>query len=143
MDLKENCKNEEIIIKIPIKTDLPISKDKYDELIKEGVNIYDSNSNFFTSRCLIFANKTANNSLDSTINERKNLFPNISISCGDQCQFAEIDSKNYTVCKCLDATETNVLFSKIALNYIKSTNLEIFVCSNCLKGVKLFFFYYL
>lgn len=138
IDLAKQCDEDSITVKVPSITVVQnINKTQYDEYINSGVNIYNKKSDFYNTRCFSFSmNNTQQGNFDVTLNKRRSdIFPNMSVSCGDKCDFAEIDLKNYTICNCISSTETKVLFEKLALDYFTSTNIDIFVCATSINGV--------
>jgi len=144
VDIKQGCKEEEIVFKIPLKNNNDVTKQidftKYQEYIKDGINIYNKQSDFYNSRCFSYSVKNNTNksieNYDMTINKRRSeVYQNFSISCGEKCEFAEIDSKNYMVCKCLNTADTKVLFEKLAFDFISTTNIDIFTCAASINQV--------
>lgn len=131
------CKNNTFKIKFPIK-DIEIDKDEYEKFISDGFNIYDSNSDFYSSRCRPLVNKTSEG--DITIGERiENIYKNISFSCGDKCLFNEIDVNNYTVCDCIKTANSKAFVEKIVFSKLSLYNIDIITCYKNFTWVKLIY----
>ncbi len=130
------CNNTKMEIRFPIKN-VEIDKKAYSEFISNGFNIYDSNSEFYNSRCKPLVNTTSEG--DITLNERmEKLYKNISFSCGDKCLFNEIDTNNYTVCDCIATTSSKAVLEKIVFSKTGLYNLDIVVCYKNITLVRIF-----
>jgi len=128
------CKNTSLIVKFPLK-EIPIDKKEYEKYISDGFNIYDSQSEFYSSRCMPLMNSTSEG--DVTISERiEKIYKNISISCGDKCLFNEIDANNYTVCNCMKKGDTKAFVEKIVFSGYSLYNIDIITCYKNFTWVK-------
>lgn len=138
LDIASLCKEEPIIVKMPIQDPQLINKTIYEEFQGKGINIFDKKSEFYNSRCFPFIMNVTNQtvSYDMTVNKRREeFFQNISISCGQKCDFIAIDTNNYTVCNCLQVTDIKIWFDKLPLLYFNSLNIDIFLCFRSINWV--------
>lgn len=66
---------------------------------------------------------------DITVNNRiRSIYKNITLSCGDNCLFVEIDKDNYTVCKCVDINKSKAFIDNILFAPFSIFNLDIVKC---------------
>jgi hypothetical protein len=99
-------------------------------------NIYDSKSDFYSTRCKPLGNDTSEG--DITINQRrKEIYKNLSLSCG-KCSLIEIDDFDNTVCHCKNTTGgigfiENMIFEKASLY-----NLDIVLCVDSFISVNIY-----
>jgi len=128
---KEICKDKSVTIKYP--TVAKIDKEEYDKYINQSFNIYDSNSSFYTDICTPLKNTTSDG--DININRRiESIYKNLSLSCGSNCLFAEIDKDNYTVCNCVNFDESKAFIDKVV--FAPFANLGIIKCFDAVKQVR-------
>ncbi len=119
---------------------------KYYNLKSDNLDIFNANSTAFQSRCLkSFDNETG---FDTTINfRRSNYFLNMTINCGENCNYDQIDSMQYVECTCnsLDENaEYSNTFEEFILGSLPSFNFEIIYCPDeVFVIVKKFNFYFL
>jgi len=134
------CYNNKINMRFQIK-DIKIDKEDYAKYITDGFNIYDSNSQFYNSRCLPLVNNTSEG--DITINDRlQKIYKNVSFSCGNKCLFTEIDVNNYTVCNCVPSGNSTAMIEKITFSTFSQYNFEIIVCYQIITMVIFIFTYF-
>jgi hypothetical protein len=99
-----------------------IFKDKF------NVDIYDYNGRLYTDICF----KYFENITDFTINDRRRfIFPNIKITCPDNCEFEGLNLENkYSTCNCkpIAISDFTLNYFNSTLNDISITNLNLFSC---------------
>ena len=122
------CKNP-ILIYMPIKPAVNVTKSPYKELVDLGVDFYDMNHPFYNDRCFIFQQ----NETDIPLNiRRKRVFPNNTVSCGSNCVYKGIKNKTLFNCECKMTHENKKTavqeFTETLLQPIDSTNLLILKC---------------
>jgi hypothetical protein len=130
---EEICKGKKVTIKYP--TSVKIDKEEYEKYINQSFNIYDSNSSFYNDICTPLKNTTSSG--DINVNKRmETIYKNLSLSCGQKCDFVEIDEDNYTVCNCVDIKQSKAFIDNVVLAPLKLFNLEIIKCYYAVKAVK-------
>jgi hypothetical protein len=131
------CDQKDISIKLPIDDKFYINTTKYNLLKEQGIDIFNPNDPYFTSRCYSFSS----NGYDTTVNMRmKDLYTNISISCNDDCVYDGIDENNYVQCNCplvMNSPKFRSKWKKFVLKQLLSMNIEIIMCPNRVFNVKL------
>jgi hypothetical protein len=124
------CDQSDINIKIPIDNSTMFNITKYNLFKEQGIDIFDPNDPYFTSRC----NSYSSDGYDTTVNMRlKNLYTNISISCSDGCRYDGIDEYNYVKCDCAMVVQNYKFRSKwkkFVLKQLISLNFDIIKCPN-------------
>ena len=122
----EICSKVGIKVKIPTNT-TNINTTLYEIFKNQSINILDTSSSFYNSRCVPFSNDTSDS--DVTLNDRRSLiYPNTSISCSSGCSFQGLDSNNYTICDCYDTNQTQAILKNAILSGLTESNIDIFVC---------------
>ena len=117
----EICKDVGIQVKIPTNT-TGINTTLYEIYKNQSINILDSSSDFYNSRCFSFTNDTSDS--DVTLNDRRSLiYPNTSISCSTGCKFSGLDANNYTICDCYDTNETQAILQNAILSGLSESNI--------------------
>ena len=127
------CKDRSITIKHPLR-DVPIDINEYQKYSNLSFNIYDKNSEFYSSRCKPLKNDSSSG--DITLNQRrKEVYKNLSLSCG-KCLFVDIDDNDSTVCKCLNVTDGKAFIENVIFDTASDYNIEIIICYHHLNYVK-------
>ena len=102
---------------------------KIERLFQEkfNVDLYDNNGRLYTDICFKFFD----NNTDFTLNDRrKEIFPNITITCSEDCEFEGLNVETrYAVCNCKPTA-----LSDVRLNYFNQTLPEISVTNLYLFG---------
>jgi hypothetical protein len=122
------CANTRTEVKMPLNT-TALNMTLYNQYKVKNINIYDKNSDFYTSRCFSYQDDSG---MDVPITQRNtSIFQGISIECSKGCTFSYIDSDNYTVCDCSNTNSTRADFSdNAAISGITNSNLDIFLCAS-------------
>jgi len=133
----EICKDVGVQVKIPTNT-TSINSTLVEIYKNQSINILDSSSDFYNSRCFSFSNSS--NDADVTLNDRRSLiYPNTSIACSTGCTFSGLDQNNYTICDCYNTNETQAILENAILSAMSESNIDIFVCyTSAFDYVKLF-----
>lgn len=122
----EICKDVGIKVKFPTNT-TSINSTLVEIYKNQSINILDTSSDFYNSRCFSFSNDTSNS--DVTLNDRRSLiYPNTSIACSAGCEFSGLDENNFTICDCYNTNETQAILENAILSALSESNIEIFVC---------------
>ncbi len=122
----EICKDVGIKVKFPTNT-TSINATLVEIFKNQSINILDTSSEFYNSRCFSFSNDTSD--ADVTLNDRRSLiYPNTSIACSAGCEFSGLDANNYTICECYNTNETQAILENAILSALSESNIEIFVC---------------
>ena len=123
---------DSIPIRMPLKGTVDETKEPYYQLLKRGVNIYNSSDPFYTNRCFKFQI----NGTDIPVNTRRQfLFPNSTALCGENCKVVGIDPvTTYLNCECQNpslCTTGNFIqdFKSSIIGAIGTSNLLILECS--------------
>jgi hypothetical protein len=95
---------------------------------KFKVDLYDYNGRLYTDVCF----KYFENNTDYSVNDRRrDIFPNITISCSDNCKFEglNIDTR-YAICNCNSnsISDTRLTYLDKTLSDISASNLNLFMC---------------
>ena len=125
MDL---CSNTTVDINIHLNNLDALNMTKYNEILKKGYDLYDKDSDYFNSLCVPMR-------MDDkavTINDRKEEFDNLNVTCTGGCQYQKINvSIGYLKCKC-NSTDTDKEitpeFKDVILDVFNSTNFLIIEC---------------
>lgn len=122
----EICKDVKIKVKFATNT-TSINATLVEIFKNQSINILDTSSDFYNSRCFSFSNNTGES--DVTLNDRRSLiYPNTSIACSAGCQFSGLDANNYTICDCYNTNETQAILENAILSALSESNIDIFVC---------------
>jgi hypothetical protein len=135
------CEDQKISFKIPVKTtttdengdEKSLNLERYFDLKKDGIDIFDKNDPAFNSRCY---NYTMND-YDTTLAMRRNLlYSNTTIQCSTGCDYKGLDENSYAECSCAGGS-TNVQNSivDIAFDTLSTFNIGIAKCSDRLFDV--------
>jgi hypothetical protein len=131
------CDQNNIEIKLPIDNKFYINTTKYNLLKEQGIDIFNPNDPYFTSRCYSYSP----DGFDTTVKMRmKDLYTNISISCNDDCTYNGIDENNYVRCDCplvMNSPKFRSKWKKFVLKQLLSLNFGIIMCPNRVFNVKL------
>ena len=116
----EPCKNIPVTIKgANSYLNTEIDKTNYLALKNVGVDIFDSNSEAFNSRCFSVVDPSTQK--DATLSYRiNNYVEKKKLNCADGCEYVGIDENFYIICNCQGITSEEVI-----VNYLLDNNLEI------------------
>ena len=127
----EYCNKANIVIISNIKNTEGMDIDLAIELAELGIDIYDSQDDFFNDLCYSF---TSSSKTDVILNDRKtDYFRNISF-CEENCEYSGIDLENKKVnCTCEAKTdilskETVKTFAKQFKNTLSNSNFKVIKC---------------
>jgi hypothetical protein len=86
-------------IKTPIQNKTLLNLKLYHNLSDQGIDIYDKNNSAFQDRCFQFVDNATD--YDTTIGfRRQNYYQNLTVDCGNECLYTDIDSNDYLECTC-------------------------------------------
>jgi hypothetical protein len=120
--------------------DSGVNQTLYNQLKKEGIDIYNPDDKVFTSRC--FSNIDPTTGYSTTINFRiDKYFRNKTIQCGNGCYYVSVDDNNYVTCQCSGVTKTNNEFfntiGDFVLNGFSNINIDVVKCYKHVFSVNL------
>lgn len=137
----EYCNKANIVITSNIKNTEGIDIDLAIELSELGIDIYDSQDDFFNELCYSF---TSDNNTDVILNDRQtDYFRNVSF-CEDNCEYSGIDLTNKKVnCSCqakteILSTETVKTFAKQFKNTLSNSNFKVIKCAGKVFSIDIF-----
>ena len=133
--------DQDVNYSIPIKDPSSINISKYFSLNTVGIDIYNSLSDAFNTRC--FPNVDTSNNTDTTINIRRlKYFEGRSVNCGPGCTYMGLDIYNYTLCACNQTTvndsEVSYYFQYDPLKEISNINYDIIDCFQVIWSPKIY-----
>ena len=135
------CDEEKINIYVPTSLDND-TFNKYEELKKQGYDIFNANDSFYNDICSKF---TSINNTDITLNDRKELYyDGNQIFCQENCEYKGIVIETkHAKCECSATSNTEIIFEKKSFTGIEiiTSFYEVIKFSNflVLKCFKLFF----
>ncbi len=124
----------QIQIKVPLsqKSKFNLNRFPYNYLIKNlSVDVFDIKDPFYIDRCFVYKQ----NGSDIPLNiRRRDIFPNQTISCGNNCEYRGFDESGNLICNCgnQDKCETEDFFQEFKHNIMKrvdKSNIAIIKCS--------------
>jgi hypothetical protein len=125
------CNNTNITVYTYIKETSKINLSKYREFKDNyNIDIYNALHPAFTTRCFAFTDKLTG--FDTTINSRiSDYYQGYSASCSNGCEFSDIDSKFYIICKCkgLKSSDVNSIFTSHKIDKYSPNNQEVLLCT--------------
>ena len=149
------CESTSISIYVPVN--LPEeAKQKYEELEKQGYDLFDPNSSFYQDICSPFESEDGT---DVPLNDRKNDYYknyNNNTQCQGNCQYSDyLSNSNYLKCECNvdsdNSIETNddeeVKFENSMIyegfyDILKNSNYKVVKCFNLVFNKEIFFHNY-
>ena len=120
-------------LKLPARITSEISN----SLIKLGIDIFNDNSNPFTSRCYRILDENTN--ADTTINWRRKNYYEGQINCSNQCRYIGIGNYKSINCECLGIQRLETYYTLLnrKLDAYSNINIDIFTCwREAFKAVK-------
>jgi hypothetical protein len=122
------CSNTPSVINIPIRNTSRLNLAQYRKYKDNGIDIFDTNSEAFTSRCFAYVDNDTN--FDSTINQRRTqYFQSTSLSCNNNCIYSGIQTNSYITCNCPGLfPESTARFNTISLEAFSNNNQDVITC---------------
>ncbi len=135
---KSLCNSQPISLNIPFKKSSRLEMQSYTKaaVIKDIIDIYDSKSPGYHSRCL--PTKDFETGADTSINFRRTqLFQNETISCSEGCTYKGLDENRYVLCDCPNFVDSEISNTGVfeELFSLPSMNYDILICyreSDCI-----------
>ena len=123
--------DEGISYKIPLKNPNRLNMSRYFSLASPGIDIFDSNSVAFKTRC--FPHVDPSTGADSSIVYRINsYYDGRSVFCGIGCTYKGLDKNNYSLCVCnqskINSSEVSHQFNYDPLAVVSTINFDIIEC---------------
>jgi hypothetical protein len=123
------CEAGSIRFKLPLNNHTQIITQEYYQYKNNSIDIYNKDSEAFTSRCYTYAM----DGYDTTANmRRKNIFANKTISCSNDCVYDGIDESNYINCDCSGQTDDDNIYDPKMVKYVftslSNINIDIVKC---------------
>lgn len=111
-------------IDVKLPTNNQIDSDLYTALSDQGIDIYDSDGEFFNNMCM----RLAINSTDISVNGRRSIYT-LSASCSSGCDYKGMDNNEYVVCSCDSVpSETENYFKSSVFSNILTSNILLVKC---------------
>jgi len=108
-----------------------LNKNPLKELVNDyHVNVLNESDPFYTDRCFVYKI----NGTDIPLNSRRSkIFPNVTSTCGQGCDYKGIDSNGFMDCNCHNPTKCSSGdliqdFKETILDTINTSNIFIFKC---------------
>ena len=149
------CETTSISIYVPVN--LPEeAKQKYEELEKQGYDLFDPNNSFYQDICTPFESEDGT---DVPLNDRKNDYYknyNNNTQCQGNCQYSDyLSNSNYLKCECNvdsdnsietdgdeDVKFENSMIYEGFYDILKNSNYKVVKCYNLVFSKKIFFHNY-
>ena len=135
---KSICDSVPVQVDIPLNTSL-FNMTEYQMYADKGFNIFDPQDKFFMDRCV----PVGIDSAEATIQGRRKLYANVSLSCSGGCVMKGINSTTgFMICDCnMQSKDPNAeIGSDIASKLLKTvTTLNLEICK-CWENVIAFVF---
>ena len=149
------CETTSISIYVPVN--LPEeAKQKYEELEKQGYDLFDPNNSFYQDICTPFESEDGT---DVPLNDRKNDYYknyNNNTQCQGNCQYSDyLSNSNYLKCECnIDSDNSietdededvkfeNSMIYEGFYDILKNSNYKVVKCFNLVFNKKIFFHNY-
>ncbi len=116
---------------MPFKQTLNIDESLYKDLvINKSVNFFNESDPFYNDRCFVYRV----NGTDIPLNtRRKKIYPNVTGTCGTNCEMKGIDSYGNMECECHNPTKCasgDLIqdFEETALDVFETSNFGIVTC---------------
>jgi hypothetical protein len=127
-----------INIKIPIKSKELLNLTYYKKVNDTGIDVYNPNSDAFTSSCFSYIDNTTN--YDTTLNYRRNhYYLNKSAICrGSDCTYETIDENDYVTCNCTNIKHGDQVYNDFVsyvLGSLSNWNFFVITCSSLILPV--------
>ena len=132
------CSNTNINIYIPIELSEKTQR-LYDNLKKQGYNLFDKNDDFYLKFCTIY---NSLNGTDVILPDRLNIYQQNKLECQNNCEYSDyLSESKYLKCKCGVNNEekietktpekiTGKEIEKSFVNVLKYSNYKVLYCYN-------------
>jgi len=132
------CSNTNINIYIPIELSEKTQR-LYDNLKKQGYNLFDKNDDFYLKFCTIY---NSLNGTDVILPDRLNIYQQNKLECQNNCEYSDyLSESKYLKCKCSVTNEekietkdpekiTGKAVSRTFYDVLKYSNYKVLYCYN-------------